>query len=232
MNFPSQIFLNNTSHGYRAVILKKSLCGSFPSRWLWLLNAIMKRCTKKCALQLYNTFSTSYYMIVNVRCKWVNLKNATWENIKSIWHFADYMLHLYFFVAGPTKDFLFQKHVHAMEHVALNEDEKILHSKLNENLSATTIICSCFKWAHPQYFSELAIRNSCPWKFFLNLLIIFRIFLHVHWYIYSLILFLKTIKKYIWICIFYELKTDSKKAVPKVVTFQDTICDCLPNKKK
>ena len=80
MNFPSQIFLNNTSHGYRAVILKKSICGSFPSRWLWLLNAIMKRCTKKCALQLYNTFSTSYYMIVNVRCKWVNLKNGKTSN--------------------------------------------------------------------------------------------------------------------------------------------------------
>ena len=35
--------------------LKKKNCGSFSSLWLWLLVAIMKRCTEQCALQLYCT---------------------------------------------------------------------------------------------------------------------------------------------------------------------------------
>ena len=56
ISFPSQIFFNNINHSYRAAILKKILCGWFHFIWLWLLIAIMKRCTEQCTLQLYRTY--------------------------------------------------------------------------------------------------------------------------------------------------------------------------------
>ena len=46
---------NDINHGYRAAILKKSLCGCFHYTWLWLLISIMKRCAERCALQLHHT---------------------------------------------------------------------------------------------------------------------------------------------------------------------------------
>ena len=43
------------NHGYREVILKKSSAWLLLFIWLWLLMSIMKRCTERCALQLYHT---------------------------------------------------------------------------------------------------------------------------------------------------------------------------------
>ena len=55
MNFLSQVFFNDINSGYPAAILKKNCCGCFRFIWLWLLTAIMKRCTGRCAMELYRT---------------------------------------------------------------------------------------------------------------------------------------------------------------------------------
>ena len=55
MNFRSQIFFNDINHGYRAAILKKNSLWLLSHTWLWLVICIMKRCTERCALQLYQT---------------------------------------------------------------------------------------------------------------------------------------------------------------------------------
>ena len=56
MNFPSQIFFNDINHGYRAAILKKNYLWLLPFYMVWPVISIMKRCTERCALQLYQTF--------------------------------------------------------------------------------------------------------------------------------------------------------------------------------
>ena len=55
MNFPSQIFFNDINHGYRAAILKKNSLWLLPFYMVWLLISIMKKCSERCALQLYQT---------------------------------------------------------------------------------------------------------------------------------------------------------------------------------
>ena len=49
---------NDINHVYRAALLMKNVCGCFRFLWLWLLIAIMKRCTEQSTLQLYQTSST------------------------------------------------------------------------------------------------------------------------------------------------------------------------------
>ena len=46
---------NDINHGYRAAILKKNSLWLLSHTWLWLVICIMKRCTERCALQLYQT---------------------------------------------------------------------------------------------------------------------------------------------------------------------------------
>ena len=55
MNFPSQIFFNDIDHGYRAALLKKNYLWLLPFYMVWLLISVIKRCAKRCALQLYQT---------------------------------------------------------------------------------------------------------------------------------------------------------------------------------
>ena len=53
MNFHLQIFFNDINHGYRAAILKKNSC------WLLPFYMAVKRCAKRCALQLSSTSLSS-----------------------------------------------------------------------------------------------------------------------------------------------------------------------------
>ena len=66
---------NGINHGYRASLLKKVLCGCVRFIWLWLLIAIMKRCSKRCAPQLYRT-SLSIFIIFQLQ-SWIILRVRT-----------------------------------------------------------------------------------------------------------------------------------------------------------
>ena len=55
MNFPSQIFLTILIMATEQLYWIKVLCGCFRFTWLWLLIAIIKTCTERCALQLFRT---------------------------------------------------------------------------------------------------------------------------------------------------------------------------------
>ena len=55
MNFPSQIFITILIMATEQLYWIKVLCGCFRFTWLWLLIAIIKTCTERCALQLFRT---------------------------------------------------------------------------------------------------------------------------------------------------------------------------------
>ena len=78
MSFPSQIFFNKISHGYRAAILKKSFFDCFLLIWLWLFIAIMKRWAEQCAIVLY---------LLNICC-WVHIRSC--ENCDCFLSSKDY----------------------------------------------------------------------------------------------------------------------------------------------
>ena len=46
---------NDFNHGHSAAMLKKNSLWLLPFYMMWLLICIMKRCTERCALQLYQT---------------------------------------------------------------------------------------------------------------------------------------------------------------------------------
>ena len=69
---------NDINHGYRVALLKKILFGCVRFIWLWLLIAIMKRCSKRCAPQLYLTslsisiiFQLQSWIVLRVRTKFL-----------------------------------------------------------------------------------------------------------------------------------------------------------------
>ena len=76
-NVSSQIFLNDID--YRAAILRKNSLALLPGFiWLWLLIAVMKRCTEQCALQLYRTsLNTCYTSSILLRILKENFQKST-----------------------------------------------------------------------------------------------------------------------------------------------------------
>ena len=141
----------------------KKNCDSFCSLWLWLLLAIMKRCTKWCALQLYCT-SLIY----------LHLKSKVTENIfnHQEWHqntktFTSYKT----FTVGTS---LIKGHVssgiqedrNGSKKKTFNEDLQILQSKqLPQNELAKKILFwhvanFCWIFLSKVWMSENGIKNG------------------------------------------------------------------------